>query len=117
MDIKDAIEWRITQRVNEGGLDDLIQAEWTRIHLLQISDDPWAETRWAELLNLKEVRHKDPTCNEPTIQRIHPELAAKIKRRTDCKCYNADVEEVLIAAKATLLVLGCKGKPPAVKTH
>lgn len=32
------------QRANDEGSEDQLEAEWTRIQLLQVSDDPWIET-------------------------------------------------------------------------
>jgi len=48
------------QRANDESSKDQLEAEWNRIKLMQISDDPWAETRWATFLNLTDARDCDP---------------------------------------------------------
>jgi len=46
---------RNVQRANDESSEDQLEAEWNRIKLMQISDDPWAETCWATFLNLKDA--------------------------------------------------------------
>jgi len=53
---RNAATKRNNQRANNEDSENQLKAEWTRIQLLQISDDPWTETWWATFLNLKETR-------------------------------------------------------------
>jgi hypothetical protein len=72
------------QWANNESSEDQLEAEWSRIHLLQASDDPWAETQWATFLNLKEAcdhdsewEHWYSTHDEPSPPFIYPEQRAK----------------------------------------
>ncbi|KAF6745219.1 hypothetical protein DFP72DRAFT_1077813 [Ephemerocybe angulata] len=57
-------EHRNKQRATNTPEDDELEAEWTRINLITISDDPWAETRWAGFLGLSDARDTDAEwCN------------------------------------------------------
>ena len=103
---------------NNESSEDQLEAEWSRIHLLQVSDDPWAETRWATFLNLKEAHNHDSEWehwysarDEPLPPFIHPEQTAKAERKADRARLNADVDDVLSIAKATPPTLGCKNNP------
>lgn len=44
--------------------DDELEAEWACIHLLQISDSPWAETKWETFLGLTATRKLDPSWTQ-----------------------------------------------------
>jgi len=43
------------QQANDESSEDQLEAEWNQIKLMQIADDPWAETCWATFLNLKDA--------------------------------------------------------------
>jgi hypothetical protein len=73
-------------------------------------------------LNLKEARNCDPeweqwysAYDEPTSPVIHPEQAARIKRKTDQARRDTDIEEVLNITKATPPTFGCKKNPFTVQ--
>ena len=109
------------QRANDESSGDQLEAEWTRIQLLQMSDDPWAETRWGTFLNLKGTRDQDPEWEHwysahdellPPV--IHPEQATKIERKADQARLNTDIEEVLSIAKMTPQILGCRNNPSTI---
>jgi len=118
MDAREKATKRNIQRANDESSKDQLEAEWNRIKLMQISDDPWAETRWATFLNLTDARDCDPEWerwysahDEPTPLIIHPEQAARLERKANQARCNADIEEVLSIARATPPTLGCENNP------
>ena len=96
------------QWANDESSEDQLEAEWARINLMQISDDPWTETHWATFLNLNETHNCNPeqewwylANNELTLPTIHPEQAAKIKCKADQAHHNSNIEEVLSISNPT----------------
>ena len=118
---RDTATKRNAQQANDESSGDQLEAEWTHIQLLQMSDDPWAETWWGTFLNLKGTRDQDPEwkCwysahDKPLPPVIHSEQATKIGQKADQALLNTNIEEVLSIAKMTPLILGCRNNPSTV---
>lgn len=111
-----AAEAKGTTRGNES-CDDELEAEWARIHLLQISDSPWTETKWGTFLGLATPREPDPewtqwhSSREPRPDIIHPTQKAQMQASDDRRRLAADVAAVYAERHKTPLIFSCANDP------
>ncbi|KAF5384125.1 hypothetical protein D9615_003277 [Tricholomella constricta] len=98
--------------------------EWVRIHLLQDSTDPWAETRWGEFLSDKsncypdredkpadewlQQFHSEP---EPPAHPIHQQQRDKWNAQRDRKEAEVLLTAHIHTVKQTPHTLGCAPRP------